>query len=120
MDQIQTNDNIKQWAKKTASDLNSLENILQIKHSPGSNWQSLSYGNKSQTGIINRVSFKMQRHAIFVHKGVGRGTPISMVGQTKRKAKPWFNPVIDKNIDSLADIVADSAADLIVNNVQIK
>lgn len=112
------NGKIQSWSKKTASELSSTENKLNIKHSPGSNWQRLSYGRAA--GIISRISFKMPRHAIFVHKGVGKGTPISMVGQTNRKAKPWFNPVIDNRIDELADTVADEQADIIVKGINIK
>jgi hypothetical protein len=57
---------------------------------------------------------------VFVHKGVGRGTKISQVGSTKRKAKPWLNPIIDRNLDRLADIVADHHGTLIVNALMIR
>jgi hypothetical protein len=57
---------------------------------------------------------------VYVHKGVGRGTPIEKVGQTKRKAKEWYNPVIDRRIDELGDIVAEELGAAIVNNLFIK
>ena len=57
---------------------------------------------------------------VFVHKGVGKGTPISRQGQTSRVAKEWFNPVMDKNIEDLADTLAEKQADLIVNNLEIR
>jgi hypothetical protein len=57
---------------------------------------------------------------IYVHKGVGRGTPIEKVGQTTRKPKPWFNPVVEKRIDELADIVAEEIGDSFLNNLLIK
>ena|SRR5690348_10091159 len=114
----QTNDDIVHWAKESAKAMRDAEGQLGIRHTPGSNWERTSFGRGR--GIINRVSFKMPRHAIFVHKGVGRGTTVESVGNTKRRPKPWFNPVIDSRIDDLADIVADGQADLIVNNANIK
>ena len=57
---------------------------------------------------------------VFVHKGVGKGTPIGMVGSTNRKPKEWFNPVIDKRVELLADKVAEHSADIVVNNITIR
>lgn len=57
---------------------------------------------------------------VYVHKGVGRGTPIEKVGQTNRKAKEWFNPVIDRRIDELADVVAEELGAALINNLLIK
>jgi len=37
-----------------------------------------------------------------------------------RKPKEWFNPVIIRDIDKLADIIAEMNADRIVNNVMNK
>lgn len=71
-------------------------------------------------GITNRISFRIPRHAVFLHKGVGRGTTIAQVGSTKRKAKPWLNPPIENNLDKLADIVADHQGNMIVNALIIK
>jgi hypothetical protein len=58
----------------------------------------------------------MPRSAIFLHKGVGKGHPIS----NPRTAKEWFSPVVDKNIEGLADIVANGGGNLIINNLNIK
>ena len=70
-------------------------------------------------GLTDRISYQIPRHMIFVHKGVGKGTPAAMAGQTKRKAKPWFNPVVDQNINELADIVAEEMGSAIINNLLI-
>lgn len=117
-DVTKLNDAIKDWTKKARKDLKAEEKKLKIKHSAGSNWQRTGYRHRS--GVISRISFKMPRHAIFVHKGVGRGTPISKVGQTNRRAKPWFNPVMDESIPDLADAVAEEQADLMINGIDIK
>jgi hypothetical protein len=57
---------------------------------------------------------------IYVHKGVGRGTTIDQVGSTNRVAKPWFNPVIERKIDELADIVAEEIGSEIINKLLIR
>ncbi|MEP7375533.1 MAG: hypothetical protein ABI675_19465 [Chitinophagaceae bacterium] len=71
-------------------------------------------------GITNRISFKIPRYAIFLHKGVGRGTKISEAGSGKRVAKQFLNPPIENNLDKLADIVADNHGTLIVNALTIR
>ncbi|MDL5050668.1 hypothetical protein QQ054_32210 [Oscillatoria amoena NRMC-F 0135] len=45
---------------------------------------------KNRNGVIGAIGFKMPRHAVFIHKGVGRGYPIETVqggvlGQTRSK-----------------------------------
>src|SRR5690625_4716827 len=112
------NTDIKDWTKKARKNLRAEQRRLHIKHTPGSNWQRTGY--RRSQGMISRISFKMPRHAIFVHKGVGRGTPISRVGQTKRRPKPWFNSVMDENLPELGDRIADDQADLIVNGIKIR
>lgn len=112
------NADIQSWGKATGTDLKAEEQRLNIKHSKGSNWHRASFGRRG--GMIYRVSFNMPRHAIYVHKGVGKGTPIGKVGQTNRKAKPWFNPVIEKRMDRLADAVAENQADLVVKSAKFR
>lgn len=73
-----------------------------------------------KSGVTNKISFKIPRHAVFLHKGVGRGTTISQVGSTKRRAKAFLNPPIEKNIDKLSTIVADHHGTMIVNAIIIK
>lgn len=120
------NKRIVQWSTRTRNQL--LQEILRqgIKHtikspSPTAAINSLKQSTrKDNFGIINRVGYNMPRHMIYVHKGVGRGTPIEKAGQTNRKAKPWFNPVINRRIDELADIVAEELGSDIINNLAIK
>jgi hypothetical protein len=68
-------------------------------------------------GIPTKVSFKFPQHMVFVHKGVGKGTPIAKAGTGTRKAKEWFEPPIERNIDKLGDIVAEELGESIVNNL---
>ena len=82
--------------------------------------RALTVRTPKRNGIIGRISYSIPRHMIFVHKGVGRGTKISQVGNTNRKPKPWFNPVVDANIDKLADTVAEELGTEIINKMLIK
>lgn len=71
---------------------------------------------KKRFDLVNKISYSMPRSAVFLHKGVSRGHGKS----NPREAKEWFNPVVDKNLDTLADIVADGQGDLVINSINIK
>lgn len=121
----ETNRKIRKWGNSTAAKLRSQVVSLGIKHtskspSPRAAINSISARYRERDGLINRVGYVIPRHMIYVHKGVGRGTSIEQVGNTKRQAKPWFNPVIEKNIDELADIIANDLGNSIINNLFIK
>lgn len=66
--------------------------------------------------LIDKISYSMPRSAVFLHKGVSRGHGKN----NPRQAKEWFQPVVDKNIEALADIVSDGQGDLVVNALKIK
>jgi hypothetical protein len=105
---------------------------------------------------ITGGGYVMPRHAIFVHKGVGKGYPIETQGggmgitRTKkvqklldkgynkaaighylstaisgkkknggRKAKPFFNPIIDRKLPELANTVQKFDADIAAANIFI-
>jgi len=119
------NKDIKSWSMTTRADLVTQFSKLNIQHVERSpslrpSRDVLASRTSMRQGMINRVSFSFPRHMVFVHKGVGKGVPISKVGTSNRKAKEWFNPVVDRDIEKLADIVADGQGDLIVNNLSIK
>lgn len=71
-------------------------------------------------GVINRIRFKFKKSGVFVHKGVGKGTPIEKVGSTTRVAKPWFNPVIEKYANEMMEAVADEYVDVAFNQILIR
>jgi hypothetical protein len=119
------NEPINQWGQKTFGLLKQEIYKQGIRHanyspSPKSALNSLQYKTRKRLGVINRLGYIMPRHMIYVHKGVGSGTPIGAVGSTNRKAKPWFNPVIARRIDELADTVALKMGDAIIENILIK
>lgn len=57
------------------------------------------------------AGFGLTRHGVFVEKGAGRGyggkKKNRQMGKGKRKAKPWFNPVIRKEIIKLEEKVGE-------------
>lgn len=125
LDFSRTNGKIVGWSKETLAKLRAKISELGIRHAANSNSpkaaeRSLAVRTPKRDGLIHRVSYSMPRHMIYVHKGVGRGTKITEVGNTKREAKPWFNPVIEENIDELATIVAEEMGSEIVNKLLIR
>lgn len=92
-------------------------------------------------GEAQRIGFSFAREGIYIHKGAGRGqggfrggskwtdrygklkktNPLSFykMGTGNRKPIRWFDPIIDKNLPALADLVADYAADMQIDATQI-
>lgn len=119
------NADIKAWGKGTIGDLKQEFSRLQIVHaerspSPSPSVEALINRFGQRQGLINKVSFKFPRHMVFVHKGVGKGVPSGFTGSTTRRPKEWFNPIMEKDIEKLADTVANNQADIIVSNLLIK
>lgn len=120
----QFNQEVKAWAKDRVSDMQREAAKLGIEHranspSPSSSIDGITRKTSMRFGVPNKISFKFARHLIFVHKGVGKGTPISKVGTTTRKAKPWFEPPIERNIEQLGDIVANGLGDQVISNFRL-
>ncbi|MBV9989372.1 MAG: hypothetical protein JO301_16960 [Chitinophagaceae bacterium] len=72
-----------------------------------------------QRGLANRIRIRFKKTGVFVHKGVGRGTKAAQVGETNRKPKEWFNPVVDQFADELAEQMADELVDVVFNSIKI-
>jgi len=123
-DQIEAdalNEKIKAWDKENKQELVNEMNQLGIKHYPYSrSKQPLQQALKSrvveQGGLVSKISYKFPRSGVFVHKGVSKGHPKT----NPRQAKEWFNPIVNKNTDKLADIVAEGCSSLVVNSLKIK
>jgi len=93
--------------------------------------RSLRLRFKYEFGEISQLKYQFSRHGIFFHKGVGRGyimqggrvvkgskknpmfKPIERTGKsrTPRRPKEWFNPVMDREVPKLADLIAKYRAD---------
>lgn len=119
------NQDVSTWTKETKDAALTELDKLGVVHSPKSKSpvplrKALKTAMRKQAGVTNRISFKIPRHAVFLHKGVGRGTSISQAGTTNRKKKPFLNPPIEQNIGKLTEIVADHQGTMIVNALMIK
>ena len=77
---------------------------------------------------ITSIGFGFKEEGIYVHLGVGRG--YNMEGGTRvltkktdnkwnRQPKSWFNPVIERHIPALVEIVREYCGELIVNTTRI-
>jgi len=91
-------------------------------------------------GEIDCIGFSFARHGVFWQKGVGRGyvmqngivtrgqqkriginrhdkrtTFIATAGPIRRKPVDWFNGLISREVETLADIVADHYTDRVIN-----
>ena len=125
-DATELNAFVRSWAAGTKKASQAQFTRLNIVHRPNS--QSLRPAEGvltvraySKSGLPSKVGVKFPRHMVFVHKGVGKGVKAgdSRAG-TSRRPKEWFNPVVESRVESLADGLADRAADLMVNSISIK
>jgi hypothetical protein len=120
------NNAVRKWGRTTKQEMITEAGRLGINMREGGGFSQLRNGFGTRNGEIIRVSYGMKRHLIYVHKGVGRGWPISRVGGTAsalaggRKPKPFFNNIIDRRINKLADDVQNFKADIIVENIKIR
>lgn len=125
MDAIYDNGKILAWHEKNFNSLKSEMDALGIKHekrspSPKALRNAITKKYRTRNGIIDKLSYGMPRSAIYVHKGVGKDTPIAKQGTTARKAKRWYSNPLDRNLPDLQEIVADADASYVLNNLTIK
>jgi hypothetical protein len=115
------NEEAEKWAADTRAKLISKLDALGVKHSAKSPdakaiQKSVTGKTGKQFDVVNRISFGFNRSGVFLSKGVSRGHPIS----NPREAKDWFNSVVEKELDVLADLVADAQGNMIINGILIK
>lgn len=135
----QFNDDVKKWVANVKQELKS--NVASFVSNGGSNLsKSISGKVYKKQGEAYRIGFSFRREGIYLHYGSGREYAGSVgshwidrygvkretnpnakfnQGTGKRRAMPWFDPVIERNINALADIVANYSADLAVDATHI-
>lgn len=116
------NDKIQDWATDNLADIKAEIDALGIKHvpkspSPKALKNSITKKIRMRNGAIDKISYGMPRSGVFVHKGVGKGRPIT---SSKLKAKRWYSNPTNRNYSELQNIVAEEDATFIVNNLSIK
>lgn len=120
------NKEVRAWSNETKRKmkLRTLQLVLNI--GPGYNNQKVAV--KNYLGEASRIQFAFPYYMVFVHKGAGRGYggnktglftrknggkgrtnrfSFGKMGTGKRKAKRWFNPVLEERFPELAKIVMD-------------
>jgi len=73
--------------------------------------QSITTLAKKNAGTIESISFRFERHGIFVEKGVSKSHSTS---NTRRK-KAWIQPVLNTYTPPLADKIAEINANEAIN-----
>jgi hypothetical protein len=138
----QFNKDVKEWAEGTTKKLQMnvrmmVKNNVDLAESIHSN---LFY-DKKHTKEVNQVGFSFLREGIYIQRGAGRGyggnkggskwtdrfgnlkktNPDSYfkMGTGKRHPIQWYNPVIERQLPLLADIVSNYAAELSVNSTNL-
>ncbi len=76
---------------------------------------SLGFGLKKDLWSIERINFRFARHGIFYEHGVGNGR---LRGSAKAKPNPYLGITIDRGLNDLADILANSMADIAVEELK--
>lgn len=135
------NDIIIPISKNVVLALQAEQNNLGIKHytSPSGKNVRLKFSKKND--IVNRIQFKFKKSMVYVEKGAGRGyagykgsswyskkgekhatnpQSLNKMGTSKRIAKPWFNPVIEKFTDELVSKTAQEFVDISFKKLKIK
>jgi len=140
----QYNERINQWVSQTRSQLKQSIATLSMK-GKGQLVRSLQGITKKDFGQIESIVFNFNRYGVFFHKGVGRGYVMSggqvirgykvdskilrnrqnkpaiiNTGDLKREPKEWFNPILDREVPRLADMVTEMRADMALDAAVIK
>lgn len=135
----QFNDDIKGWSINTTRQLRTNVRLLVKKDEKLS--QSIEPNIYLKKGESERIGFSFVREGVYIHRGAGNGqggfrggskwtdkygklkqtNPLSFfkMGQGNRTPILWFDPIIQKNLPALADIVAEYAGDMQIDATQI-
>jgi hypothetical protein len=116
VDYERVNKIIEEETKQCVADLKAEQRRLGMKHGPDPLTEIRTRISKN-SGIAVRVRIGFKRSGVFVHIGVGRGTTRAQVGSTNRKAKEWFNPIVEKYADKIVERLADEWAEMIFDIV---
>ena len=133
----QFNRDVKAWGDESVSALRrSVHSLISRDVVLSDSIKSKVYFDRRYTREANRVGFSFAREGIFIHHGARRGRG-GYIGSswldkhgTRKFRDPesagkmqggikWFDPVMERRIPQLADIVANYSADIQVNATAI-
>jgi hypothetical protein len=136
------NDDVKAWAIHTTARLKANARMRVVRNLLLSDSiRPNLYYDKQYAKEVNRIGFSFVREGVYVEKGAGRGyggysggsswynrkgqlketseSSLMKMGTGRRRANPWFNPVIAQELPYLADIVGEYSATLQINATNI-
>lgn len=135
------NQKVEEWSEKSKQDLRvSIQSMVKRNIYLSDSLKANVYYDTKYAKEANRVGFSFAREGIYIHKGAGRGKggvlggrwidrygtmktrdpqSAGLQGTGNRKPILWFDPVIDKRIPQLADLVADYSATMQINATNI-
>lgn len=136
------------WSVQAAQTIRMAAGAMNIQHRPvspslASSVARISSAVSYESGVINKITFRFPKSLAYVHHGAGRGqggvkgskwidargdrkqtNPRSLGKQDSgnRWAKPFFNNAMTGagGVDALADIVAETIGDSVIDNILIK
>lgn len=137
------NQQVQQWATDTNGIIQGIGTSYGITHRSGSPSSGSSLPKVRgrliyEAGTVRAVAFKVPRVLFYTHSGAGKGmagkkgsrwttkegvskrtNPKSLgkAGSGSRQAKPFLKEALDRQVPVLADLVADSAANIITQNL---
>ena len=92
------NREVKGWASDTRGELKSAQPKAGIEQFTGELFRKVRFRIRKLFGEVSGITFVFPLHGSFVEWGGGRGD---------REPKPWVNPTLDKETESLANIVVN-------------
>ncbi len=116
----QFNDDVKAWSIDVTRQLRS--NVRMLVKQDEQLSESIEPNVYFRNGEAERIGFSFAREGVYIHKGAGRGQGGfrgGSMGTGNRRPIRWFDPVIDKNLSFLADVVAEYAADMQMDATRI-
>lgn len=119
------NDRVKLWSDKVNTEIKTSLAAQTNKSNKLS--RSISFAFKKKEGEITRLSLKFSRVGIYIHYGASKGhggykgskweskgeykyTDVKSMGRMNygaRRAKPFFMPIIEKNLPELSQVLVD-------------
>ena len=124
MNTAEFNKGVSAWSNGTKRKIKLEVLRLVLNIGPGHDQQKVDV--RKYAGEASKINFSFPYYMVFVHKGAGRGyggnktglftkasgakgktnaNSMGKMGTGKRKAKPWFNPIVESQFPVLADLV---------------
>ncbi len=135
------NRNVEAWTDKSKQALRvSIQSMIKRNVYLSDSLKGNVYYDSKYAREANKVGFSFAREGIYIHKGAGRGqggtiggrwidrygrmktrsdSSAGLQGTGSRKPIRWFDPVIDRRLPQLADLVAEYSVTMQINATNI-